>query len=344
MAINAHNSDYSIRKLQRNLMRKFDDILKVASKLDNAEIVLSLNLSEIRKYAKEIQSQMMGAVMQFLDGDGRSFGAVHNVIKNAQDDFFEGLKKYNLKLKRTETAKLTKAFIESYAADIEQMIKNTYSAVQQKSALIHAMADAQSVPAAYAEKEASKMLMYSLNGKRRYISEKLLSDAWASLNKRYGMTDTMFYRKADGGRFAYPMRSYLDMKTVTVSQEAYRITTEMESAENGIYTVKISSHGSRDSCIYHEGEVCFINDAARMIFLEKFPQYKQAARWKTLEEIKNDKTHMFKPNCRHITMPYPIDLMSEGRFKSEVENNVLQKIPAKINEAAIAKKSGVETA
>lgn len=341
MAISARESDYSIRKLQKNLMKKFNDILNRASKLDDAQIVLSLNLSEVRKYSKEIEKQLMGAVMQFLDGDGRSFGAVHNVISAAQDDFFESLRKYNLKLKRTQTEKITKAFIESYKADIEQMIKNTYSAVQQKSALLMAMADANSVPQAVAEREAGKMLLYKQG---KYISEKMLKDTWASLQKRYGLTDTMFYRKSDGTRFQYPMRSYLDMKTVTISQEAHRITTEMESAANGIHTVKISSHGSRDSCIYHEGEICFINDAAKAVFLRENPQYKIATTWRTLDEIKNDKTHMFKPNCRHITLPYPIDLMSEKTAQKEVENNVLQKIPKKINEKAIAKKLGVEAA
>lgn len=181
-----------------------------------------------------------------------------------------------------------------------------------------------------------------------------LSGVWNQLGRRYGnagfiiynstLTDapSYFTPSADvRGKRNYPLVSYIRQKIETVNTEAKRETITQMSARNRIYTVKFNQNGTKDSCRLWENKVVFISQPAKEEFLSRYPEFKAARKWATVDDVKNDASHMMGWNCRHFFTPYPIQYMDSVGMKDEVSGNKMPKVPKKINEYQFQKRAGL---
>ncbi|MHC4397355.1 MAG: hypothetical protein ACYS1A_17080, partial [Planctomycetota bacterium] len=109
------------------------------------------------------------------------------------------------------------------------------------------------------------------------------------------------------------------------------------AAANGILTGKVSSHGSPDSCKFHEGRIVFFSEGAKEEFIKQFPKITEARSWPTIQHLQTtDPTHIFKPNCRHVVTAFPFYLFDEADVQEELKANPSTKIPKNPEKAVAA--------
>jgi len=211
------------------------------------------------------------------------------------------------------------------------------------------MADAESIPERILKTITDQRSILSIGGKN--YNNKTLGELWGVLTERYGSYDTIIFQPkilSDGTVQAgkrMPLNTYVDGKTISMSTDIHVTTNMTESARRGISTMRLTKHGSPDSCNIWEDAIVFTTKAAKDKFLKENPQMKQAASWPTISEIRNnkiDKSHMLKFNCRHTALPYPVQFLDKKDINKLRQGPKLQKSykEARLNSEKINVKRG----
>jgi len=123
----------------------------------------------------------------------------------------------------------------------------------------------------------------------------------------------------DKGGKTWQLDTYSEMLARTKMVEAYRVGGELRLIENGYDLVQITVHGAADDCRLVEGKVYSLTG--------------QTPGYPNLDEIMNMSNHIFRPNCRHRTIPYiseleknPDEFRRLSNKDQEIKDKTLRKV------------------
>lgn len=334
----------NLPELNKIIERYRKDLKKETSKIFvQSNFINLLIATEVESFIRQLSKYIDPKEIVKRTGEKR---ALIEAIKsqytselNAQIDYLAG----NLKGKMG-TAKLLQD-------DIEKRTRQITTAIRELGD------DMAAVPTIFDQQQRDRLLLLSQRGIPRTgiptdLIKTQLAETWQQLDKRYGKAGYILYRgsvddpidpaiatvEQTAARKNYPLDSYLYQKEKTIQTEVQTRTAEAMAAVNGIYTVKFNFTGTQDSCVFWEGKVVFLSDLAKAQFIQRYPQYEAKVRsWATVDQIRQDNTHMLKWQCRHRIDPYPIQFFPEDELDSEVKENKMPRIPKKINERQIEK-------
>lgn len=141
---------------------------------------------------------------------------------------------------------------------------------------------------------------------RRAVSDSIKYNMAAGTNGRRTIRDDIKKRLKESvmtgivdakGRRWKP-EVYADMVTRTKMMQTYREATSNEAVSRGVLYAQISSHGAKDACRGHEGEIIKLTPDAPGDF-------------KTYEELQAT-GEIFHPRCKHVYSPIrDVGLLSE---------------------------------
>lgn len=327
------NAATVISEQRKALLKRMDDVMQHYDHLNDAEFILSQNVAQVRKVIAKYKDELSKPLLKFFTGDGKQYSQIDKIVWDAQRDFEDALKSFDIVPKVAKTDRLMTAIRSEYTNRVMGQIDNTFRDLVTKSVQFQTMAQAAVLPVQAFDNKSTILRQMTIAGKNYDGNQ--VKGLWDMMTERYGRTDTVRYTK-NGAGYNFPMRSYIDMRTQTTAAEVARMVSAVEASVNEIYTGKISRHGAKDSCQFWEGKIVFYSASAKGLFLQQNPQYSEAAAWPTLQELEADKTHMFRPHCKHRILPYPIDMMGEKRARNAIEQNTMPDIPEKINERELA--------
>lgn len=173
-------------------------------------------------------------------------------------------------------------------------------------------------------KKLPKRQQVKFNG--ALISRARLDEIVQTATRRYGRADSVQFR--NGAH--YPLEPWADLKARSVPAEVHRFATQIIAQRNQKLLARVSAHGSKDSCIYHENEICFYSKSAKEEFRKLYRI--DVRHIKTVEQLAQDQTHLFKPNCVHQLKTIDHVGMTEKELRALIRASPRAKIPRKINE------------
>ncbi len=318
-------ADLRIERERNVLLKRVRRILERFKKLDDPFYILESKSSTINLLLRKYRDDLTFSLTKYYNGS-----ALTKAVNDAEIRFKQSLREFlgpKRILKPTDNTRRTQRRLIRQAEAIVSEIIGRY---RTKIESFKQVADSQR-PRTSSAKEAIRA-RFTPKGRGVVFDARNVKDNWALMTQRFGKYDSVLYR--NGAH--YPLKEYVEMKSVTAASDAHRVATQVESARNSIYTGKISSHGAIDSCRFHEGEIVFMSQFAKSEYLKLFPSDSRAKAWKTLEEVEADRTHMFKPKCKHIVTAFPLQFMDDRRRDSVIEEAPRRRVPAKINEAKVA--------
>lgn len=296
-------SDWAIREEKNAMLRAVNDIRRRYAEIDDAAWTLTQNPAQFDAALKKYLGVLRRPILRFFAGD-----TMDQIAVEAHDQFLFSLRQYiqsgAVKVSRQISNRLLESLRTQIVGQIDSFMSNTEVALKERAAALRVAAAKGSVSALTAELGLRQLKTESITA--RTTGRDDIEKAWSDLQSRYGTRDTVKYR--DGKN--YPLNTYLDGKANTTSADIHRTVTQLDAAESGVFTGKISSHGATDSCRPWEGKIVAFSAEGREILSKRYPG---ALNLKTVDEIKADKsTHLWKFNCRHIVTPYPVQFMPDA--------------------------------
>jgi len=298
MAIGLHDSFGSDRDKVLSSVKKVIDKNKV---LNDPIKLIRMNQFQINSILKAYSIDLRKSLFRFFAGT-----PIERMVQAAKKDF-KGSVSGKLRSAKDITPQVKQQFLSQIKSITSEMEGRQRTKIFNFKNLVEGSANT--------GKEFTKELKNVITINNKNIDLRDIRDNWAISNKRFGAYNSVAFR--NGAK--YPLDAYTEMRTLTTAQEVHRLTTTLEAGQNDILTGKISSHGAIDSCRIHEGEIVFFSTKAKRTFIKRYPKLKKARRWKTVEEIEADGTHIFKPNCKHLVQPFPIQFFDD--IKDEVDKN-----------------------
>lgn len=295
----AKTTDTIIQPQRRLLNKRVSAIIKRFAFLNDRQWILENSQAKINKALSEYGKALRLAYGRFYTGP-----ALDKTINDAERDIKKSLKGFEKPRKAADRR-------------LKAAVKRQF--ISQSNAIVSEMVG----------RQRDKIARFKLLG-QNLETEAEQGRLWKIAQQRSGKYDTVLYR--NGAKF--PLRQYTEMKSTTAANETHRLTNVLEAQRNQIYTGKISNHSASDSCRFHEGEIVFMSEEARRKYLKQFPNDSRAKRFKTVEQIEADPTHMFKPNCKHQVTLWPIQFFDEDEREKEVKDAPLQKLPKNPEKAA----------
>lgn len=321
-------ADFAIRQEITRLKSAVNDILKRYEWLDNANSILSAVseqeiLSAISALRRELSAQMIGP---FFDSQ------LMKVSRRAIEENIRALQSYIRSGRISVDASRIDRIVESSINEVNGITSMAISSIETnlsaKVIQFRRLAETQLSRLSNIQERIENIAERTM--RRDRITDMTIRAYWESLSERYGWSDTVRYRNGAN----YPLRSYVDGRARTSADEVHRITSETFAIQNGIYTGRISRHRTTDSCIYWEGKIVFFNRALKNEFLREFPNITEARNWPTVDDVKNDRTHMFSFNCRHTVLADPIQFQDDLRHIAA--ENKMPKIPKRLTADVVA--------
>lgn len=297
----AKGSDKIIQNNRALLLKRVKAIRKRFKILDDMDRILDMRQFKINRILARYRKALKKAYRDFYEGP-----ALNKTIREAEARFNEQTQRLidrKLPLDRRLRRVVKQRFVSQASSIVDEIVGRQRDKIMRFKLI--------------AEQASTK------------IEKKRL---WQIAQKRSGRFDTVQFR--NGAKF--PLQQYTAMKTTTSANETHRLTTTLEANRNDLYTGKVSSHGASDSCKFHENEIVFFSQAAKNAYLQKFPKDSRARKFKTVQELEADRTHIFKPNCKHIVTIWPIQFFDDSERTREVQKAPLKKIPKKIDERKIS--------
>ncbi len=369
----ARRTDYLVRDRIQKTRTSLDEIFKKFAMLDDPDFLISATQAEIAKLINEYGQALIDAIMPIFTGkdidrltieasraalkDLRSYG-----IKKALGKSFE---KRVAELLRQDYSNSITRRVNQVTSDLrskvglfrsivnvskfpEEAVQRSFTGAQITQMRTEAVNRAiQLLPRGASDAVRRRAIQTELEKVSRAIkkfdqrgqvtisgktySRMALTESFERASARYGRYDTVIY--SNGNKF--PLRAYVDTRLRTMTRDVRNTTTAMAAASTGVMTVRISSHGSSDSCQFWEGKIAFISQQAKDIYLDRFPDDSRAAAIPTLDEIRADATHMFGHGCLHSFAIYPIQFFSEEDRADALDGRLPEKLPAKIQEHRI---------
>lgn len=316
--------------VSQDYMMRLEAILRKHRGLDDMEYVLSNPVPalyrEINIYNKEL-----AAILQEL-ANSKKAGAV---IKSSVLAFIEAVARYEKLSARKAVAdekKLLEGVIENYRSFYSQIASFVTDNQKRRVSNFRLKAEIAKLPALEAERVGG-FTIRTRSGKKESYGFEDLKSAWDSTVKQYGNHAQIQYGWRTGNVSNQPIQSWVRMREITTAQDIDRLAMQSLAAQNKIYTFRINKNATVDSCQFWQGKIGFYTAAGKEEFLRLFPNHPEARDWPTMDYLVNvDKTHMFKWNCTHRAMPYPIQYFPEKERQSAIVGNTMPTIPEKINE------------
>lgn len=321
-------ADYALREHLKEAQRQLKDVIEQYSWLDKADQVL-IKLNNLKELQLAIDTYVSKIKMVLDTNLGNK--ALYEVGAEAYKDIMTALNRYiesgQIKLDIASREAVINSAVAALARTedlvLGAMSKNLKSKVahfsllvKQKLAQVKRMID-----------ESAKVILERTYPEVKIADDKDLKRYWRVLTKKYGDTATVIY--SNGRR--YPLTTYLDMRARTNSELVHSTVAEAIAVSSEIYFGKISKHNTDDSCIFWEDKIIFYNEALKNAFMRKYPKLRQLVKdYATLDDVRNDRTHMFSFNCRHTIMPYPLHLFDYEDMVNELRQNKMPTIPKNI--------------
>lgn len=272
---------------------------------------MNQNPENVAKAIADYSAELRKPVMKFFTGD-----ILEETAQQAHEAFLKSLKKFidagQVKIQRDIRDRLLASVKADITRNIDVMMSESRLNLTNRAYELRKMADSGAFNAVDAGIDYVQIKIESITSRTiggsdsgaEFSKDKLAAE-WEKLKDRYGSRDTVKYR--DGKN--YPLNTYLDGRARTSATDVHILTTQIESADSGIYTGKVSSHGATDSCSRYEGKMVCMSDAARAQISALIPA---TAKWPTIQELRQDKdSHIFKFNCTHTVIPWPIHLFDK---------------------------------
>jgi hypothetical protein len=317
---------------KRALQKKLRAIFQRYAQLDSALWYLQTDPAMIRARIRQYQTEING----LLKTETLKDSVIKDDVQKSLDSFAKNLTAYltsdELKKRLPRLEALQSAVYTQYATQIDTITNHLGATLGQRGATFRAMANAAEIPLARAAQiEGYTLRAISLGGKT-YNSVQL-GEYWARMLKEYGTRGSIQYRNGAN----YPLTTYIDQRINTSRAETDRLTAVVSGSALGLTLGQINQDGTTDSCIYWENKYVFFSEEAKAQTLAKYPNSKQLASIPTVQDVKDDKTHMFKWNCKHRILPTSITVLDPQEFAKEFDSTAATqpKIPKRIDEAKI---------
>lgn len=319
---------------KRQLFKKMRTLFQRYADLDDALWYLSTDPAMVRARIRQYQIELSG----LLKTETVKEEVVRQDITKSLESFEKNLLRfiaedeYRKRLPRMEA--LQNAVYEQYANQIDIVTSQIGNTLGQRAAQFRAMSQAAEIPIIRAEAvEGYTIRAVNLGGKQYNAVQ--LGKYWKRMLNEYGTRGSIMYRNGAN----YPLTSYIDQRLQTSAAETDRLTAVVTSSALGLTLGKINQTGTTDSCIYWENKYVFMSDEAKAQTIAKYPKMTSLKDIPTVQDVRADKTHMFKWNCKHRILPTAITVLDEGEFAEEFERTsaVQPKVPKKIKEADIYK-------
>lgn len=317
---------------RKAVTRRLKALMSRYQELDNALWYLQQDPATIRGRIRAYQAELNG----FLKTETIRESVIRDDVNDALSKFEKNLAGY---LSTDEVAKrlprlerLQQAVIDQYATQIDTVTGHIGSTLNSRGAQYRALAQAAEIPLARAAAvEGYTIRAVSIGGKQYNAVQ--LGEYWGRMLDEYGTRGSIQYRNGTN----YPLTTYIDQRIRTSAAETARLTAVVSSTALGITLGKISQTGTADSCKFWEGKYVFMSEEAKAQTIAARPNVKSLRSIPTVQQIKADKTHMFKWNCRHEILPQAITVLDDAEFAEEFEQSaaVQPEIPKKIDERKI---------
>jgi len=302
--------------------------------LDDALYLLQNNLSKIKLDINRYTAQIEAVILNAYSPDKVALDvqeALGDFLKNMKAAIESGAMEY----RRANVQAFVEAAYSQYSTQVRLVSTNMNATIFSKATQFKTLAQAAEIPLARQADIAAYTIRQVEIGGKKYTWEPL-NNIWEKMNQEYGQRDTIQYRNGAN----HPLRSYVDARLTTSSAETQRHTTTLQASANGVLFVKTSVNGTTDSCSFWEGKRMFTSEAARLEAQKRWPKVDFSG-VKTVQEVRADKTHMFKFHCAHILRPDSVQFSDE--FEQEIAAERAPKIPQDIDERALYEKlSGKE--
>lgn len=158
------------------------------------------------------------------------------------------------------------------------------------------------------KKEVKAMASKDVTGARFRIGNKAVNksaafELWESKTKEFGTSETV---RLSGRNVK--IKTFFRQRATTTATAINNQVTVNEGLANGVMVGKFSVNGTKDSCKVHQGNFVFLSTQSRNTFLKLYgKKIPSAKKWPTVNEVKNDATHMLGPNCKHRVIALKTD-------------------------------------
>lgn len=314
--------------MAKTINQKLRDLIKRNKQLDDALWVLSRTDAQffikLDKYLGDLSKLLVGRI---IDKD-----QIERVVDEALEDFAREMKKFSskkFKINLSQRGALVKSIEQQYKAQVNTVIKSIENGQIQRRAFSQLQVESQTAIDAKRVELDARLKSIRLQSGGKLVLQQTVDETWAELTKQYGDHDKVTF--TNGTKF--PLTSYVDGRLETTEAEVHRMTTAFDASKNGVLTGRVSSTGSKDSCMFHEGEIVFFSEQGKKLFKKQNPEV-SVSRFRTVPELEGDNTHIFKFRCKHTVTPWPIQFFSESDLETEVKDNPIQTIPKNPEKAA----------
>lgn len=298
--------------------------------LDDALYILQTELTKIKFDVNLYTAQIEAVILNAYSPDKVALDvqkSLADFIKNLRSAIESGALEY----RRANVQSFVEAAYQQYATQVRQVTNAMNGTIFSKATQFKTLAQAAEIPIAR-QADIAKYTISRTEIAGKTYNWQSLDSLWGQMNDSYGQRDTIQYRNGVN----YPLRTYVDGRTTTSSSETQRLTTTIQASANGVLFLRASSNGSSDSCAFWEKKLMFPTEAAREEAQKRWPKISFAG-IPTVQEVKDDKTHMFGFHCQHILRPETIQYSDD--FAAEFGEESAPKIPEKIDERAIYEKT-----
>jgi len=301
---------YHIETEAALLRKRLDAAIRAASDLEDARYVTTQNRMQTRRLLQEYTGTLDADLSEFFTGDPMA-----SLTAQSLQTTYKDMREWPTLGKVAETQvseeRLLRAARREYGPLVRGIVDTIHTSQNRRLNSYFLQLDTMALPEQLYKKRFGQIpswITTDAEGNQKHIAPKNANATFEAMSRTYGRNDVVVYR--DGTN--YPLRTYVDQKVISTSREVQDLATIVEGSGRGIMTARVTSHGSADSCIYHEGEMIFLTEGARSQFLadrslvEKYPAAKT---WRTYGELQRDKTHIFVFGCKHRIKVYPLHLL-----------------------------------
>lgn len=300
-----------------------DLLAKVLAKysfFDDYQFSLRRNKSVLNRFILEYNREVRDALIKFYLSEN-----LDKMVANASVDFYNDIRKFFRDFDvRGSKFRKNQADIKTLTRDTRRRFVQQYTDIASSMAgklrtKIHNFKRSESLYSIAQSKESQidKRLVLIRSKNKRYVKVDL-ETLWSGLTSRYGNFDSIRFTNGVN----YPLRAYVENRTVTTEVEIHNDIAQIEASNNGIYTLKVSAHNGKYNCKSWENAIIFVSETAKRLFMNQFQGTeiaKIAKKWPTIDFLKSDDpTRIFKFGCSHFASPYPLQLLDNEIILDEI--------------------------
>jgi hypothetical protein len=318
-----------LTETEKKIIMRVEQLTKRFSFLDDYRYMMTTKRSEYRKQLKRYKDQLEKLLL-----DRYFTNRIKNLIIDADKTFLQRIKDLLTRklVKRPKSTKaLFKPITDRFTLDLKRHIDDLIAKQFTKKISTDVLTETFKIqPDTPIDKRLKVVNLTKPNGQSVEILGQDVKNIERITVEQYGNVDTLKYNTGanNGTGSNYPLVSHIENITTTIDADVARSVNLTRTNELGIYTVKVSSHHGKYSCALHEGEIVFTSANSKLQFQKQNPQFaKQVSKFRTLEELRNDPTRIFKFNCSHTYRVYPLQFFGNELIEKDIKSNPIRPTP-----------------